>query len=288
MKKQNVAMRLASRIYTAAVLFYLFTVAAFFDIIYVQKALLSKFTFSILKALNKNIVFDFDDALFLYKDITHILKGARSVVVSNEYLRDFASRYARDVRVLPSPVSTEKASSPRQDRNSVVLGWLGSPETTRYLDPLIPVFKNLKERFSGLDIELMGALETGSLDSFGIKLNKWSLEAQERYLDSIDIGIMPLTDDEWSRSKAGYKLLLYMSSGIPCVASPVGINRELIKEGVNGFLADSEKEWTDKISTLIENGRLRRDMGSQGRKLAEDFYSYQTNAPRLIGMLKGV
>jgi len=234
---------------------------------------------------NRKIIFDFDDAIYLYKDITYLLKGAASVITSNKYLKKFAFEYNKEVHELISPVNMNKRLPPRKD-DFVTLGWVGSPEASKYLYPLIPVFKKLKERFNNLNIEFMGAKKDSHFKSSDINIIKWSLEAEKGYLEKIDIGIMPLGDDEWTRAKGGYKLLLYMSMGIPCVATPVGINKEIVKEGETGFFANSEEEWLNKLTVFLENKKLRQDMGCRGRLRAKEYFSYNAVLPKFLDVIK--
>lgn len=287
MKKQSFIAKIISKLYTMSIVLFLFILAPFFDAIYIQKVMLSKFTIMVLKVLNGNIIFDFDDAIFIYKDITHLLKNSVCVIVSNKYLKEFASRYNRRVYELISPVKVDSHYFQKND-NLITLGWLGSPETSKYLYQLIPVFKSLKEKFENLNIEFMGTDKNKYFESSDIKITEWSIEGEKKYLERINIGIMPLIDDEWSRSKCGYKLLQYMAMGIPCVASPVGINKEIIEDGLNGFLANTPDEWLDKLSLLIRDILLCQKLGKEGRRLAEELYSYKVNAPRLIEILQNI
>lgn len=284
-KRQGVAVKLTAKIYSAAVLLVLFVLAPFFDIVFIQKVAMSKVTISALRLLNKGIVFDFDDAVFFYQDISHLLKKARCVIVSNKYLAEFSRRYNKQTYELPSPVETT-GSFIHKDNNHIIIGWVGSQKTSRYLRPLVPIFKALKDRFKNLTIELMGFEEDMTFQpQLDVKTARWSIDGSRRHFEKVHIGVMPLTDDEYSKGKAGYKLLQYMSFGIPCVASPVGVNREIIKNGVNGFLAATEEDWQDKLSLLIEDNVLRQRMGEEGRRLVKRIYSYKAVVPRLIEVL---
>ena len=131
----------------------------------------------------------------------------------------------------------------------------------------------------------MGARKTKGFESVSAKISTWSIDSEKRCLEDIDVGIMPLRNDEWSRSKAGYKLLLYMSYGIPCVASPVGINNDIINNGINGYLASTPGEWLNMLSTLIDDTSLREKMGREARTLIDETYSYRVNAPKWIEIL---
>ena len=284
-KKQNIVEKIVSKLYSVAIILSLFIFAPFFDVIYVQKVLLSKFTLTVLKALNSNIIFDFDDAIYLYRNIDHLLKNATSVIVSNKYLKEFASKHNSRTYELISPVEVNNRSSLKRGI-SLTLGWIGSYQTSKYLYPLISVFKSLKHKSENLNIEFMGAQRNKYFESLDIKITEWSIETEKKYLRRIDIGIMPLVDDELSRGKGGYKLLQYMAVGIPSVASPVGINKEIIKDGINGFLANSPDEWLGKLLLLIRDASLRQKLGQEGQRLAEKSYSYRANTPRLIEILK--
>ena len=107
-------------------------------------------------------------------------------------------------------------------------------------------------------------------------------------IQTMDIGVMPLPDTAWARGKCGYKLIQYMACGLPVVASPVGVNKEIVEHGVNGFIAESDEEWRSAIETLLSDADLRRRMGAAGRKKVEDSYSLQVWGPRVAQMLRRV
>jgi len=104
----------------------------------------------------------------------------------------------------------------------------------------------------------------------------------------MDIGIMPLPDEPWARGKCGYKLIQYMACGLPVVASPVGVNSEIVQHGVNGFLAQTEEEWAEAIQTLAESDKLRARMGEEGRRIAHTQYSLETWGPKLAKLIRSV
>ena len=113
-------------------------------------------------------------------------------------------------------------------------------------------------------------------------------EAEAEWLGSIDIGIMPLEDDDWSRGKCAFKLLQYMAAGVPTVSSPVGMNAEVIVDGVNGLLAETESEWSEKLLALAEDADLRKKLGASGRRTVEEEYSLGVCLGRLEGILESV
>jgi glycosyltransferase involved in cell wall biosynthesis len=116
----------------------------------------------------------------------------------------------------------------------------------------------------------------------------WSEQTEVVELQKLDIGIMPLPDEPWERGKCGYKLIQYMALGLPVVASPVGANRQIVQDGVNGFLASMPLEWKAALAKLLENASQRRQMGATGRQCVEKIYSLHVQASRLIAMLEQI
>ena len=270
-----------------------------FDAIFIQKTCLPVTFFALIKRLNDNIVFDFDDAIFdskvnpgtrRLKRFGFTLKNCKHVIAGNAYLKERAIDLNDKVSVIITPVDTDRLFPNGENRvlkKEVVIGWIGSPDTCGYLHDLRGVFQTLISRYDGVRFEFVGA------DAFykglsGFTIKEWSFARESEDLRNFDIGVMPLNNNEWSRGKCGYKLLQYMAVGIPCVASPTGVNTELVKNGVNGFLAGSEDEWIEKLSILNEDDNLRIRMGLEGRKRAEVAYSYNVIAPRLIDCLKEI
>lgn len=284
-KNDNIPQYLFEIFYKIRAIAILFALVKAYDIIYLQKTILPRSILRILKKFNKRIIFDFDDAIYLYKDITYILKSASRVVVSNKNLKEFASGYNKEVYELISPVSVTNQPAPKQS-DAVILGWIGSPETSRYLVPLIPVFKGLKEKFKNLDIEFMGAKKNRFFGGLDLRVHDWSIEGEKGYLEKIDVGIMPLEDNDWTRSKGGYKLLLYMSKGVPCIASPVGINKQIVKDGITGYFANSKEEWFEKLSILLKDKKLRKQIGRESWLRANKYYSYEVNVPKFLKVVE--
>jgi glycosyltransferase involved in cell wall biosynthesis len=114
----------------------------------------------------------------------------------------------------------------------------------------------------------------------------WTLDDEVRLFNSCDVGVYPLTDDEWSRGKCGFKAIEFMACGVPVVASAVGVNREIIQDGANGFLASTDEEWVAKLTRLLEDLELRRRIAAAGRQTIEQSFSLRVNAPRLATTLR--
>jgi glycosyltransferase involved in cell wall biosynthesis len=149
------------------------------------------------------------------------------------------------------------------------------------------VFIRLSERFPHIKFKIVGS--SFSINGLSNIISKpWSLKEEIEDLRTFDIGIMPMPDNEWTRGKCGFKAILYMSMGIPCVCSPVGVNKEIITDGINGFLADTENKWIEKLSLLIEDSDLRQRIAIAGRMTIEERYSVTVNAPSFLEIINKV
>ncbi len=268
--------------------------AKFYDIVFIQKVFLPPFIIKVIKKLyKKKLVLDFDDAVYLEKTFTSPKRFRRLlplfdlVILASPHTEKYIHKLlSTNTIVIDTPIDIRRYSSGNKSiREKIVIGWIGSGSTQKYLLILGGILKRLCNKNPKVIFEFIGAHK---LDHNGVRLRKkrWSLQTEVKHLQNFDIGIMPLPDDEWTRGKGGYKLLQYMAVGIPCVASPVGINRELIKDGKNGFLATTENEWFEKLSLLIKDAELRERMGMKGRELAVKNYSFEVAAPKLISALK--
>ncbi len=213
---------------------------------------------------------------------THILAG-------NEFLADYAKKYNSSVTVFPTVLDTERYI-PREeiDDEIATIGWVGRWSSEAYLANLFPVFQQLTLKYPNIEFKFIGATPDAFPSSFPVKAVPWRLESEIEDIASLDIGIMPLPDDEYSRGKCGFKLLQYMALGIPAVASPVGVNSQIIHDGINGFLAINDREWVGKLSQLIEDKSKRFEVGMKGRQTVEEKYSLSMAAPILLNILDSV
>jgi glycosyltransferase involved in cell wall biosynthesis len=123
------------------------------------------------------------------------------------------------------------------------------------------------------------------IEGLAVRCLPWRAETEPDDLRALDVGVMPLSGDEWSRGKCGMKALQYMALGIPPVVSPVGVNTTIVRDGVNGFYARTEEEWIDRMALLLEDELLRRSLGQEARRTVEESYSARTHAPRVAKIL---
>ena len=226
---------------------------------------------------------DYDDAAYatyalwpwLRGKIARVMAAAETVVVGNSELRAYAEQFARRVRVIPTVVDLAGYPNHRQagDSDKVRVGWIGTPITAGSVPALIPVMERLQRAHANLSFRLIGARNGFSCNGLRAEVPAWSPETESELLLGCDIGIMPLPDTQFTRGKCGLKLIQYMACGLPVVASPVGVNREIVEEGRNGYLVSSDEEWYASLDKLIRDPELRRKLGKAGREKIEAGYT---------------
>ncbi len=273
------------------------------DVIFVYReaALLGPAWIERLLALRRPLVFDFDDAIYLadtsqanawsraLKSATKvetICRMAHHVTVGNDFLARYAKDRARAVTVIPSTIDTDVYQVRPRARNRVpVIGWTGSVTTVPYLMALAHALRRLREK-QQFELRVIGAKV--DIEGLAVRCLPWRAETEPDDLRALDVGLMPLSGDEWSRGKCGMKALQYMALGIPPVVSPVGVNTTIVRDGVNGFYARADDEWIDRMALLLEDGPLRRSLGQEARRTVEESYSARTHAPRFAKVLAAV
>ena len=247
-------------------------------------------------------VYDLDDALFLGSPAAanrrfqwakqearrsiECMRRARLVIAGNSFLAGKAREHARRVEVVPSCINPSRQQLRTHGPAEVTtVGWIGSHTTSSYLDPVLSVFAQLNQHRLRAKLVLVGA--DGMAQADWIEHRPWSLTSENDHLASFDIGIMPLPNTEWAYGKCGYKLLQYFAAGVPAIASPVGVNVDLIGND-RGMLASSSAEWRSSLETLIADVDRRRESGLAGRAFVEREYSYSRWAPELAALLQSV
>jgi glycosyltransferase involved in cell wall biosynthesis len=251
------------------------------------------------------IIYDFCDPIYLHQPspanglFSHlkfvgktaaICRAASHVLVGNEELAEFVRKHNPHVTIVPITIDVEdyrpRAWPPDDEVAVPVIGWTGSYSTVAHLERLRGVLERLaKLRKFRLKVIGTPAWEAPGVDAHA---QPWRAASEVADLQDIDIGIMPLPDDIWIRRRTQLKVRQYMGLGIPAVVSPVGVNTELIRDGQNGFLADSDDAWIDRLTRLIDQPALRRTLGAAGRKTIEERYSAQIWAPRIQEIIRSV
>ncbi len=251
----------------------------------------------------KPVVYDYDDAIFhmydshpkaavrrlLGRKLETALSRAAAVVCGNRYLQSYAERFCPNTVVIPTVVDVDvyrPASVEAEARQSQapLVGWVGSPSTWVNVEPVVPTIVDALSPFGGR-FRAVGA-GAAAVARPGLELVDWNQAAEVDELQRLDIGIMPLLDRPFQNGKCGYKLIQYMACGVPVIASPVGVNSEIVSNGENGFLASTDGEWAEALQRLLSDAGLRRRMGEAGRRRVEERYSLQVQQPRLLDLFR--
>ncbi len=274
-----------------------------FDLLWIEYELfpwLPGLAEALLARVGPPFVVEYDDAVFhrydhhprtlvralLSRKIDRVMRRAASVIAGNAYLATrAASAGARRVVEIPSVVDTDVYVPALTARNGPpVIGWIGSPTTAAYLRLVEPAIAPLVVG-GRARVVLVGADGAAVGWSVPSEMRDWDERREVADIQGFDIGIMPLPDEPWERGKCGYKLVQYMACGKPVVASPVGVNREVVRDGVDGYLADSQDEWRRALERLLDHPDRRDRMGREGRARVERGYSTRVALPRLIDAL---
>jgi len=286
-----------------------------FDVVFVQKGITPGIAalFEERLAAVRPVVFDLDDAIWLPRrggnpvlrwlhresTVQRALRCASAVIAGSPFLADYARQFNPQVTVVPSAIDLARYPFPHRSRgpatiqsNSIeggrpqpptgAIGWIGSRTTLPYLAPLGPVFQQL-----GITPLVIASGNPAKL-GFAVDFRQWRLETELADLAQIGIGVAPLTDSPWERGKCAVKLLQYLACGIPVVASPVGVHTDIVQDGVNGFLARDESEWTEKLRQLLNDPALCHRLGAAGRRTVEEKYSLDKIASKVAGVLHDV
>jgi glycosyltransferase involved in cell wall biosynthesis len=261
-------------------------------------------------AKNCRIIYDFDDALFeirqpgkciSYSYIDKIIEKSNGVFAGSHYLVNYAKRLNEDTFLIPTPVDSNLFFPPDvdydKDNDKVTIGWLGGGNKfqLRYLKLLRPPLKYLAEKYP-IRFKIISSqckeVETEFRDigcevDFG--LDYWApLEEMPKHISDFDIGVMPLTDDPYSRGKCAMKAIEYMSMKIPVVASAVGENVFVVNHGYNGLLASNTQEWISYLEILIKSESLRTSLGQNGRRTIEEKYSMDAITSKIVNALENL
>ncbi len=273
-----------------------------YDIIFLQRKRFSQPRLGVLRKKAKRIVYDFDDSVMYRnskakdplsstrrKRFLRMVKNSDFVIAGNEFLKRQVLPFNPNVEVIPTAIHQERYHSKtylaRQE--TVILGWIGDHGSIHYLEKMRPIFERIGEKYPYVALKIVCDTFFDCTRMKVIKKN-WSSEEEVADLQGFDIGLMPLVDDPWSWGKCGLKIIQYQGVGVPVVCTPVGINKDLIEDGTNGYYATTPSEWEAKLSFLIEHPEWREQMGREGRKRVLKDYTLQTCAPRLLSILSRV
>jgi glycosyltransferase involved in cell wall biosynthesis len=258
----------------------------------------------VLSMVGIRYVLDYDDAMFhLYehhriglvrwlfgKKIARIMPDAEVVIAGNRYIADYAQQSgASRVEIIPTVIDLDLyplLPINRSVKQVFTIGWIGSPSTGKFIKMIAPALAEICADGKGR-VVLIGSGEI-ELPGVPVEVLSWNESTEVDLMNGFDVGIMPLPDEPWTRGKCGFKLIQYMACGLPVIASPVGVNCEIVQEGVNGFLPVDNAGWIKAFNFLRDNVDAQRAMGANGRLVVEQRYCLQVTAPRLVRLLQDV
>ncbi|WP_174865996.1 glycosyltransferase family 4 protein [Pectobacterium polaris] len=276
-----------------------------FDLLWIEKEtlpLLPAFFENILISSKIPYIVDYDDAIFhnydlhsvsfirklLANKLDSLLSNSHCVLVGNSYLYDYVKKHgAKRIAYVPTVIDINKYSYSSIPKNTKEyrIGWIGSPSTSKYLQPMMKIFGELPKELN-VRFVTIGAPHLNNCP-VPLEQHQWSEENEADLLSSIDVGIMPLPDEPWERGKCGYKLIQYMACARPVVGSPVGVNKDIITADV-GFLAENDADWGKHLEALGRDVSLRIRMGTNARRKVEDIYNSSVTAPEILKILNSI
>ena len=270
-----------------------------FDVVFVQKELFPgapALAERLLSCARARVILDVDDAIHLpYRGrrmlehkIPRAMASATAVLAGNRWLADYARAFNARTVLFPTVVDAARftpAVMPAR-REKPVVGWIGSPETARYLPGVHAALARVHARVP-FELRVVGAAPA-PVPGLEVTSRPWSLASEADELREFDVGIMPLPDDEWARGKCSLKLLQYMSAGLATVSSPRGSVEEIVRDGETGFVARDDGEWERRLAGLLTDATARARMGERARAWLVRHYSLEVYGPRFVSVLRAV
>jgi len=221
------------------------------------------------------------------KRFADMVRASDFVIAGNRFLEGQTRQFTDAVAVIPTAIDGDRYTPKDYDRpkERVTVGWIGDHGSIHYMEKMKPLFEELGKKYPNAELNIVCDV---FIDCEHIRVIKkiWSQDTEVSDLKDMDIGLMPLMNDLWSEGKCGLKIIQYFGVGVPAVCTPVGVNRDVVRDGESGLYANSPREWLEKISVLIESPSLRKEMGLKGRETVLEGYTIQACAPKLIEIIK--
>ena len=264
------------------------------DVLYIQRLLMSPLKLRVLRSLAKRMVYDFDDAVMYgpkgesatrRRKFRRMVETVDAVLCGNRFLLSEAARFRKDgIHYVPTVVDTaEYPVKEHTERQTATAGWMGSSSTLKYMADMRGLMASLAAR--GRCSFTIVADKPLEPPMAGLTFSKWEKEKEKALLLGFDMGLMPLTDDIWSRGKCGLKLIQYMAAGLPSVTHPVGASLEIVDDGIDGFLGKGDTEWAALIERLAGDTELRKKAGRLAREKVEARYSLSVWGPKVTEIM---
>jgi glycosyltransferase involved in cell wall biosynthesis len=259
------------------------------------------FEWIIARIFRKKIIYDFDDAIWLantskenkivsgikwHSKVKSICGFAYKVSCGNAFLFDYARKYNQRVVLNPTTIDTSRLHNTIKDQHTkkLIVGWTGTHSTIKYIDALIPVIRKLELLFDFEFLVISNKNPEISLKSF--RYLEWNKDTEIQDLLRMNIGVMPLEEDQWSQGKCGFKALQYMALGIPALVSPVGVNTIIVDDGLNGYICKDEQDWYEKLELLLKNEQQRTLLGKAAREKVIQKFSVTSNTENFLSLFE--
>jgi glycosyltransferase involved in cell wall biosynthesis len=272
------------------------------DVTVLHQIKLSSVEARLFAAFSRRSVFDVDDAIYVRKPrrlgelpdesawrkqkFAATCRWVDAVAAGNDVLAGVARAAAKEIVVLPTSIDTACYETTFAGPGEApTIAWIGSPENLIYLDMIRPALARLTKRHPTLKMRVICS-EFPDWSDVNVERVPWSSATEAHSLAGAHMGVMPLTDDAWSRGKCAFKLLQYMAAALPCVASPVGANTEAVLDGINGFHATDVDAWEASLEKLILSPELRAKFGANGRQHVEQRYALSSYRANYLSLLR--
>ncbi len=268
-----------------------------FDIVYIEREIFDSPSSQMeerFRAVCSKMVVDIDDAVFMRypEKFQTMLPMFDLVVCGNRLIADFVDVHNSNVLLIPTSIDTNLYSERLQHRQSAtpIVGWMGTTGNLQYLDVAAEALRAVAEDIPfrlRLIVPELSPLAELDLTGVCIEHRPWTASREVAELQEMDVGLMPLAmNQQWAQYKCGAKLLQYLAVGVPGIATPIGVNAEILAGNRVGFSASTSEEWTFGLRTLLSDASLREAMGQAGRELVCRNYSIQSSYPKLMGALQ--
>ncbi len=270
-----------------------------YDIVWLSRQLIIGYP-SFESLIKKPIVYDIDDAIFLSGKLANLqfkisAQRASAVIAGNDFLAEEASKYCKNIYIIPTAVDIHRWKPLiKQKLDATVnsdafkIGWSGTSTSYKYFIPFEQSIKKFLIDFPSAKLIFMADKFPHELKILNpyIQFLKWNADNEVEFIQSLDVGLMPIAHDKWSEGKCAYKSLLYSACGIPVVITPTGVNKKLLSTADIGFGPVLPDDWYEVLQVLFLDRLLGKRLGGNGIELVKKDYSIDVCAPKIIEILK--
>jgi glycosyltransferase involved in cell wall biosynthesis len=267
------------------------------DVIWLNKELVKGYpTFE--RLLNRPRVLDVDDAIWRSKPLGRLVgrciaSAMDAIIAGNTYLANYFEKYNRNIHIVPTAIDCDRYLPKKWDDNEnqkFVIGWTGLSCNYKQLEIIVPALKKFMADHDDVELLLVSNKPWihEEIPARKIRYVKWTPDNEAAILHEMTVGIMPLIDTNWTRGKCSFKMLQYMASGLPVMASPVGMNADVFSHGDIGFSVESTDQWYQAFETLYKSRQRQVELGQNGRAVVRQYYSTEIMAEKLADIFRSL